>query len=119
MSAQVPARGLGVIQVAVGVAMVAAPARLAGLAAGGGAVAPTLIVRVLGGREIAQGVLTVVRPSRDTLGLGAVVDALHLTSMVPLALVPRWRRTALASGGLAAACAAAGLAGRRAQSGRR
>jgi hypothetical protein len=119
MNVQISARALGATQVAVGVVMVAAPARLAALAAGRDAVAPTAVVRVLGAREIAQGVLTVARPSRSTLGLGAGADVLHLASMVPLAVIPRWRRTALASGGLAVAGAVVGVAGWRAPSGRR
>lgn len=69
------------------------------------------VARVLGAREIAQGAVTALAPSRRVLVWGAVVDALHATSMAGLAAVsPRHRRPALASAGLAAAAA---LAGRR------
>jgi hypothetical protein len=73
-------------------------------------VPPTLIVRVLGVREIGQGLGTAARPDATALTLGAAVDVAHLASMVALAVISsRWRRTAIGSGALAAVSAATGL----------
>ena len=109
MTARAAVRGLGYAQVAVGTAMVVAPRFVAGLSRG--PVPPTFIVRVLGARQIGQGVLTGTRADATTLTLGAAVDVTHLASMVALALArPRWWRTASASAAVAAGSAAAGLA---------
>jgi hypothetical protein len=102
-------RSLGCTQIAVGAAMLVAPRFVAALSRG--PLPPTLIVRVLGAREVGQGVLTATRADRRTLGLGAAVDISHLASMVALAIASvRWRRTASSSAAIAAASAAAGLA---------
>ena len=102
------ARALAGAQVGLGAAMVLAPRFVAGLT--GGAVPPTPIVRVLGVREIGQGVGTAVRADATALTLGAAVDVAHLASMVALAVISsRWRRTAIGSGAVAAVSAAAGL----------
>lgn len=102
-------RALAYTEVAVGAAMVAAPRFVAGLSRG--PVPPASIVRVLGARQIGQGLLTATRADATTLTLGATVDAAHLSSMIALALAhPRWWRTASASGAIAAASAVAGLA---------
>ena len=70
-------------------------------------------MRVLGLRLAVQGALTVARPSRGALELGAGTDALHLASMVVLAAVaPRYRRTALVSAALAAASLGGSLGAR-------
>jgi hypothetical protein len=105
----VAVRSLGCTEMAVGTAMVLAPRFVASLSRG--PVPPTLIMRVLGTREIGQGVLTAARADRMALGFGAAVDIAHLASMVVLAAArPRWRRTASASGAVAVVFAAAGLA---------
>jgi hypothetical protein len=110
----VAARVVGVAQAAIGAAMLLAPARVAAVAANGGSVAPLPIVRVLGARIAVQGAVTAARPSNTGLELGAAVDALHLTSMIALsALVPRLRRSALASAVLAAGSIAAAAGARR------
>lgn len=58
------------------------------------------VYRVLGVRQVLQGVLAARTGWR---ALGAVVDLLHLGSMVPVALVSRrWRRAALVQIGFAA-----------------
>jgi len=102
-------RSLGFTQIAVGAAMLVAPRFVAGLSRG--PVPPTLIVGGLGAREIGQGLLTATRAGRTAIALGAAVDVSHLASMVVLAAVrPRWRRTASASGAVAAVSAGAGLA---------
>ena len=109
MSPRSVARGLAYAQVAIGVAMVAAPRLVAGLSRG--PVPPAIIVRVLGGRQIGQRLLTATRADASTLTLGAAVDVTHLASMIALAVArPRWRRTASASGAVAAVSAVAGLA---------
>jgi hypothetical protein len=103
------ARVLAGVQVGIGTVMVLAPRFVAGLT--GGPVPPTPIVRVLGAREIGQGVGTAVRADATALTLGAAVDVAHLASMVALAVIsPRWRRTAIGSAAVAAASAATGLA---------
>ncbi len=67
-------------------------------------------IRVLGARDMAQGVITLVRPSRRVISLGVVVDTIHALSMVGLAVVDERRRaTALASAANAAGFALAGL----------
>jgi hypothetical protein len=68
--------------------------------------------RVLGGRLLVQGALTVVRGGDElTHGAGAGVDVLHAASMVGLAAVSRrWRRRALVSAAVATAFAVAEVA---------
>ncbi|MFY9913796.1 MAG: hypothetical protein WAK18_03945 [Nocardioidaceae bacterium] len=67
-------------------------------------------IRVLGARDLVQGVITLIRPSRRVIRVGAAVDTIHALSMVGLAVVDRRRRaTALASAANAAGFALAGL----------
>jgi len=71
-------------------------------------------VRVLGARDVFQA--TVLPATGDPRGrrLGAVVDALHVASMVPLAIVSRtWRRPALISAAATTLFAAGELRARR------
>lgn len=97
------ARALGGVQLALGAVLVARPA-IAGQV-------PSWLVRVLGGRGVLQGAVTLAEPGAGTLALGACVDAAHAASMIPVAAVSaRYRRPAAVSGGIAAAMAAAGLA---------
>jgi hypothetical protein len=104
-----PVRALGIAQITAGAAMVIAPRFLSGLT--GGPVAPTPVVRILGARNIGQGLVTATRADAIALTVGAAVDIAHLASMVVLAAVrPRWRRTAGGSAAIAAASAGAGLA---------
>ncbi len=46
-------------------------------------------IRVLGARDLAQGVITLIRPSRRVIRVGAAVDTIHALSMVGLAVVDR------------------------------
>ena len=109
----IAARVVGIAQLGVGATMLSAPARVAQAAAGRGAMAPPLIVRILGLRTAAQGALTAARPSRGALEVGAATDALHLLSMGALmAVAPKYRRTALISAALAAASLVASLGAR-------
>ncbi len=67
-------------------------------------------IRLLGARDMTQGVITLLRPSRRVIRLGAAVDTIHALSMVGLAAVDRPRRvTALTSVAYAAGCAVAGF----------
>ncbi len=67
-------------------------------------------IRVLGARDMVQGLITLIRPSRRVIRLGAAVDAIHALSMLGLAVVDRPRRTtALTSAANAAGFALAGL----------
>jgi hypothetical protein len=68
------------------------------------------LVRVLGGRLLAQHGAVLVAPDRGVVRLGTGVDLLHAASMVPLVRSRRYGRAARISGGLAAGYAALGLA---------
>jgi hypothetical protein len=50
---------------------------------------------VLGVRQLAQAAVVLRRGTADAHTASAAVDALHGTSMVPLVLLPRFRRFAL------------------------
>jgi hypothetical protein len=66
---------------------------------------------VLGGRHIAQAVLSAARPTPAVLALGAGTDVLHSASMIMLAALDRpRRRLGLSDGLMAAAFAASGWA---------
>ncbi len=72
-----------------------------------------VVARVLGARHLAQAAVTAVRPTREVLRGGAVVDVLHASSMVALAVVSGpYRRAGLtdAAGGSAFALATRGVA---------
>jgi hypothetical protein len=65
--------------------------------------------RALGARDLLQGAVTAVRPSRPVAHGGAGVDLLHGLSMVVLAVrAPRYRRLAIVAAAQAAASVAAG-----------
>jgi hypothetical protein len=66
------------------------------------------VARVLGGRHIAQAVLSAVRPTHAVLALGAGTDVLHSASMITLAALDRPRRRLGLSDSLVAAAFAAG-----------
>ncbi len=101
-------RALGLQRCALGLGLLIAPGRVAGVVGGTGSAPPSWIGRVLGGRLLAQGGAELVRPRRRVMLAGTVVDCLHATSMlVPIVLSPRYRRVALASAGEAALSAAA------------
>jgi hypothetical protein len=96
---------------AAGLALLARPARVTRLAAAGGPLPPTWLVRLLGGRSVAQHGLVLLRPGRGVVLGGAAIDALHALSMVGAAAVwPQYRRPALASAGMAGASVALALA---------
>ncbi|WP_347057306.1 hypothetical protein ABC795_11420 [Blastococcus sp. HT6-30] len=66
------------------------------------------LARVLGARLVAQHALVLAAPTASAVRLAAAVDGLHAASMLPVLGLPRYRRAALISGGLAAASALAG-----------
>ncbi len=103
-------RGWGAATALLGVVMMVRPDRVAALVAGSGTPPHPAIVRLLGGRQVAQGAAVLATPdSRTLLVSGSVVDLLHGASMVGAALVwPRFRTPALASAVLAVSSAAVG-----------
>jgi hypothetical protein len=60
------------------------------------------VVRVLGGRQVAQHAVLLAFPDRALAYGGAVVDGLHALSMLPFARDGRYGRAALISAGTAA-----------------
>jgi hypothetical protein len=99
---------------AAGLLLIALPARVAALAAGNGTRPASTITRLLGARIAAQGVAQLVRPSTATTQTVAVVEALHGSSMVGLAVLsPRYRRPALIAAAVAGLSGAAELAATR------
>jgi hypothetical protein len=104
-------RTVAVADCGAGLVLIAAPTRVAALAAGSGTRPRSAIIRLLGARIAAQGVAQLVRPSTGTTRLVAVVEALHGSSMVGLAVLsPRYRRPALIAAAVAGLSGAAELA---------
>jgi hypothetical protein len=108
LSARRP-RLIEVVRVGYGVAVVVAPRRvqrLLGIAPDG---PTTAVARVLGARQVAQGLLSGVAPGPEVLALGVWVDSLHSLSMVALAGLDRRRaRAGLTDALLAGSFAALG-----------
>jgi hypothetical protein len=70
-----------------------------------------VVVRLLGVRQVAQAVVTGVRPGPLPIALGAEVDVLHAASMLGVAAVARsQRRSGLVDATVASAFAVAGAA---------
>ena len=63
------------------------------------------VVRVLGARLVAQHAALLVAPEPPVVRLASAVELVHAASMVPVLLLPRYRRAAWISGGIAAAYA--------------
>ena len=89
--------------------MVARPQAVARLVSGTGSTPDAAVVRILGGRQLLQGAVVVIRPS-PLLVIGSVaVDALHAASMVAAAAIwPGYRRAALTSAAVAGTSALTG-----------
>jgi hypothetical protein len=99
------------VRAAYGAALCCAPGPVLRLAGGPGAGASPdarVVARVLGGRHIAQAVLSAMRPTPAVLALGAGTDVLHSASMIALAALDRPRRRLGVSDSLMAAAFAAG-----------
>ena len=75
------------------------------------------VVRLLGARLVAQHAAVLVAPEPRVVRLASGVDLLHAASMVPVLLLPRYRRAAWISGGIAAAYAAIPPVVRRTEAG--
>lgn len=70
----------------------------------------TVAVRVLGGRQLVQALVTYLAPEAKVATAGAAVDAIHALSMVALAMISsRWRRAALTEAVVATALAGVGV----------
>jgi hypothetical protein len=70
----------------------------------------TIVVRILGGRQFGQALLTYLAPQAKVAVAGAVVDAIHAASMMVLAIrSTRWRRAALVEAALATVLSALGV----------
>jgi hypothetical protein len=94
------------------IALLLLPNRCAALASFGGRRPAAWLVRLLGARMLAQSGLELASGSRRTIRLGAATDAVHAASMLVVAARrPGYRPAALASAGLAGACAAVGALG--------
>ncbi|MDQ6850331.1 MAG: hypothetical protein M3070_10280 [Actinomycetota bacterium] len=81
-----------------GALLLGAPDTVTGLIASDQPRPPAWLVRVLGGRLLAQGLLEYISPRRSVVLTGAAVDIAHAASMIAAtALLPPFRRTAAAS----------------------
>jgi hypothetical protein len=81
-----------------GALLLVVPDTITGLVAGDQPRPPGWLVRLLGGRLLAQGLLEYVWPRPAVVLTGAAVDTAHAASMIAAAaLLPAYRRTAAAS----------------------
>jgi hypothetical protein len=68
-----------------------------------------VVARVLGARQVAQGLITAAVPTPTVLATGVAVDALHAATAVGLALLARrWRTVARTDAIIATALAGVG-----------
>jgi hypothetical protein len=90
-----------------GLVLLALPAPLIAAATGAPASRRVrVIARVLGGRQVAQGMICGLAPVPELIEAGAATDGLHAASMLMLAASePRLRRALLAEAAIAAALA--------------
>jgi hypothetical protein len=95
-----------------GAALLCAPGLALGLCAGQASSARArAVVRIVGARHLAQAALTMWRPRRTVLTVGAGIDGCHAASMLALAVAsPGLRRAGLADAVAAGAFTAAGAA---------
>ena len=106
-----PTTTVAAAQCIAGSVLLLRPRQVAAAAAPPPNVAPApWVTRVLGARQLAQGAVTLARPSVAVTVLGAVVEATHAASMlIVAAMSSRYRRPALISAGFAGASGAAQL----------
>lgn len=104
------ARGWGAGTAVLGAAMLIGPRAVAGVVSSGASAPSATLVRVLGARQLVEGVAVAVFPARRlVVTAAAVVDVVHATTMVAASRWwPRYRRPALASAAIAGLSAAAG-----------
>jgi hypothetical protein len=85
------------------------PHAVARLVSGSGSVPDVAVVRILGGRQLLQGTVVLIRPALPLVTGALAVDILHTASMVAAAVIwPGYRRAALASAAVAGTSAVAG-----------
>jgi hypothetical protein len=102
-------RRLEVARVGYALALLAAPRHVQALLGVPVDSTSTAVVRVLGARHLAQGLLSGPAPSPEVLAMGVWVDAAHATTALALAVVDRSRaRAGLLDGVLAGSWAVAG-----------
>ena len=103
----------GAATAAVGATALLGAQRVAKAVSGGSGVPDAAVVRLLGGRQLLQGIAVLIRPT-PTLIIGALaVDVLHGVSMVAAAVIwPGYRRAALTSAAVATTSAVAGALSR-------
>jgi hypothetical protein len=105
-------RAVSAARAVLAVGLLIRPGRVARLVSFGARCPAPWLIRLLGGRMLAQSGVELAGNSRRLVRLGAAVDALHAASMLAAAVRwPSYRRVALASAGIAAASAAATVAG--------
>ena len=103
------ARVWGVATAAMGLGFVIRPHVLAGMATSGRHTPENTVVRILGGRQLLQGSMIALEPTPLLIAGGTVVDGIHVSSMLVIAMLSRrYRKAALTS---AAVAGASGLAG--------
>ncbi len=74
---------------------------------------PPDVVRVLGVREVTQGLVLLLRPTRRVATLFVAVDVVHLATMAAaVKVLPRYRQSEIISGTAALASALVGLLAR-------
>lgn len=101
-----PATGVQLVRAAWGAVLLTRPEKAYGILGGAppSTSAGTTVLRVLGGRHVAQAAVALARPTRPVLVTGAVFDALHALTAVAYAASGESRRrtgltdTAFASG---------------------
>ena len=107
-----PSRVVAAAAALLGVAMAARPDAVARAVAGPDHPPPPPEVRVLGVRELVQGIAVAARPTRTVIGLGILVDLSHAVTMVAATRVfPQYRRSAVVSAVLAVGSGVAGMLG--------
>jgi len=86
------------------------PRTVARAVSGGGRVPDTAVLMILGGRQLAQGTVLLIRPTPTLLIGAATVDALHAATMLAAALMwPDYRNAAIASATVAGTSAGVGM----------
>lgn len=108
-----PARGirrLGAGDLLYGAILTSLPALAGNLVSGPNPPPPNWIIRLLGLRQVGQGIVVLAVPGAAAAATGATVDALHALTMIAAARMwPAHRRAALISGMMATVFAAAGF----------
>lgn len=111
MDPRVTLTGSAAERLLLGAGLLGWPAPVARAITGQSSAPPSWLLRLLGGRLVAQGAVLLARPRPGVARVGAIIDATHALSMVPAALLfPAHRRAAVISGVEAAAAAAMGAA---------